>query len=286
MHDIGIEIRLSKNMKKLLKQNSNVTISAILSVVIGIVLLTVSVAICGYAEIPVVYIITVELFLGLLVVLGWYVPKWMTSDVDERRGITAKQKELNKWGYYSRDKDGPWIYSISKPVVLKAPELESEVFLSEWLIIKDGNIVINPGKSTIDDNNVKYRYGTTSYAWDGCTPKSNWWFVAILGTPDWIKQEYTIQTLKKNAECVNDVETMDVYWNTTAYASLVHDALYQYLHVIKSSKEQVDKLFYRLLIESNMPKWLAKCYLGFVKCLGGKNVVKQKNSNKRKLDNK
>ena len=42
------------------------------------------------------------------------------------------------------------------------------------------------------------------------------------------------------------------------HASLIHDALYQYLDNIPLSNVGVDRLFYHILLEAGMPKPLAK----------------------------
>jgi hypothetical protein len=48
------------------------------------------------------------------------------------------------------------------------------------------------------------------------------------------------------------------------HASLVHDALYQYLDNIPLSKNEVDQLFYQMLLEAGMPKIIAIGYHLFV----------------------
>lgn len=41
-----------------------------------------------------------------------------------------------------------------------------------------------------------------------------------------------------------------VFWQRSHHASLVHDALYQYLHTLPISKTAVDQLFYDMLCDS------------------------------------
>jgi hypothetical protein len=57
------------------------------------------------------------------------------------------------------------------------------------------------------------------------------------------------------------------------HASLVHDALYQYLDNIPLSKIEVDHLFYQMLLEAVMPGLLAKIYHFSVHKLGASDVL-------------
>lgn len=68
------------------------------------------------------------------------------------------------------------------------------------------------------------------YAWDGCTPK--WEFLDLVyGTPDGRLDFLTEKPI-------------------TYYASMFHDALYQYKEEIKISRITADYLFYKILRES------------------------------------
>ncbi|WP_119395721.1 hypothetical protein [Salinibius halmophilus] len=91
----------------------------------------------------------------------------------------------------------------------------SQPFDSKWLHISCEGVV------TVKAND-------TGYAWDGCSPKFSVLNLWVLGTPD---------------GHVN-YRTMKPY---TYYASMVHDALYQYLDSIPVSKYQVDRLFLQML---------------------------------------
>ena len=57
------------------------------------------------------------------------------------------------------------------------------------------------------------------------------------------------------------------------HASLIHDALYQYLDNIPLSKIEVNKLFYDMLIEAGMPRILARVYYFSVHKFGGSDVL-------------
>jgi hypothetical protein len=76
------------------------------------------------------------------------------------------------------------------------------------------------------------------YAWDGCTPKFAVWDVHI-GTPDGVPNAHT----KKPK---------------TYYASLLHDALYQFLDAeLPLSRAEVDRVFLRILQRDNFgPRWI------------------------------
>lgn len=87
-----------------------------------------------------------------------------------------------------------------------------------------------------------------SYAWDGCTPK-----ICILdilvGTPDGAVYSTTGQP-------------------KTYYASLVHDALYQFLpHGLPLTRAQCDECFLRLMERDRFA--LRYIYYGAVRVFGG-----------------
>lgn len=104
-----------------------------------------------------------------------------------------------------------------------------------WLEIKaDGKIIVkgsNPG----------------GYAWDGCSPK--WNFIdLIFGTPDGRFDSTTDKQI-------------------TYYASMIHDALYQYKAVIDVSRKEVDILFKLNLQKSTFLLW--RIYYCAVRIFGG-----------------
>jgi hypothetical protein len=115
-------------------------------------------------------------------------------------------------------------------------------FDSEWLRLDE-------------DGTVTIKANARGYAWDGCTPKISILGLFILGTPDGHI----------------DVETGK---SLTYYASLVHDAFYQYLEDIPVSKQEIDRQFYEMLKEQRFP--LAWLYYQAVLYLGGLGT-KQRN---------
>jgi hypothetical protein len=105
----------------------------------------------------------------------------------------------------------------------------------EWLeILDDGKIIVkgsNPG----------------GYAWDGCSPK--WNFIdLIVGTPDGRLDFNTDKQI-------------------TYYASMIHDALYQYKGDIRFSRKEVDQLFKLNLRRAGF--MLSGIYYFFVRLFGG-----------------
>ena len=87
------------------------------------------------------------------------------------------------------------------------------------------------------------------YAWDGCTPKICL-FDLLIGTPDGVIDSRTLQP-------------------KTYYASLVHDAMYQFLlNGLPFKRAQVDRCFVRLLEETGFRLrflyWFAVRLLGWL----------------------
>ena len=105
----------------------------------------------------------------------------------------------------------------------------------EWLVIEDD------GKIIVKGSNLQ------GYAWDGCSPKTN--FIDLIwGTPDG-KLDFTTER------------------QITYYASMIHDALYQYKGEIDVSRKEVDVIFRINLEESKF--LLSGIYYFFVRCFGG-----------------
>jgi hypothetical protein len=135
----------------------------------------------------------------------------------------------------------PWIFKIEEDFVYKSIHL-GKSFDSKWLRLdEDGTITI---KAT-----------SQGYAWDGCTPKISILGLFVLGTPD---GHINVETGKP----------------LTYYASLVHDAFYQYLEDVPVSKQAIDRQFYEMLKEQRFP--LARVYYTAVLYLGGLGI-KQRN---------
>lgn len=112
-------------------------------------------------------------------------------------------------------------------------------FVADWLEIST-------------DGLVKVKANATGYAWDGCTPKYSFFDIAIVGVPDGHI----------------DVRTMQPF---TYRASMVHDALYQYLDSVPVRKRDIDLLFLEMLGDFR----LRHLYYFAVKHLGGWGVVQR-----------
>lgn len=109
----------------------------------------------------------------------------------------------------------PYLYKITEDYLHQTDWKLEQPFLSRWLEIScDGWIRVKANES--------------GYAWDGCTPKFSLFNIAIVGIPDGHV----------------DYRTMQPY---TYHASLVHDALYQYLDSVPIPKREIDNLFLKML---------------------------------------
>jgi hypothetical protein len=153
------------------------------------------------------------------------------ADFRLRRGGIQLTKIEDHPDFKEYDKCQLWIYKLEHDYVYQS-ELEGYHFQSEWLaILPDGVIKIKKG-----------------YAWNGCSPKFSIFDLFILGTSDGI---IDIQTMKPKAY----------------YASLVHDALYQYYEWHDIPRDKIDKQFYKMLEKSKFK--LARLYYLFVRDFGG-----------------
>jgi hypothetical protein len=256
------------NINTTIKQQSTVTkidMSMKIALLIGVILLLF--LFWFYPN-----LIRLSLYLGCFVCLGLFLPRQAGWNIRERRAKKSKQAEQQKWGFASRDREGPWINYIDYPLVRQIPLADNTFFYSDWLVIETNKIIINPGSSEIDLTNKTVSYNIfqpNTYAWDGCTPKRLFYWVALIGTPDWWHGEHKIQTINKQGELVDK----KVFWQLCMHASLVHDALYQYLDNIPLSKTAVDQLFYDMLLEAGMPKLLARAYHLSVQKFGANDVL-------------
>ncbi|MGH8499272.1 MAG: DUF1353 domain-containing protein, partial [Methylococcales bacterium] len=212
------------------------------------------------------------LLAGSVLYVGFGLPRWVGWCERRKRALDAKKWEETKWGFHSRDREGPWLNYIDFSLRTTTPIATDKYFYSDWLIIHDGKIVVNPGptkgapdlKGTVDYDFIVRR----AYAWDGCTPKRWFFWLALFGTPDW-------------DEKIEEVETFDtafmpisksVFWQRAHHASLVHDALYQYLDRIPIAKQDVDQLFHDMLLDSGFHPWVAKIYHLAVRFFGAEDV--------------
>lgn len=112
-------------------------------------------------------------------------------------------------------------------------------FVAEWLEISTDGLV------TVKSNG-------TGYSWDGCTPKFSFFDITVVGIPDGHI----------------DVRTMKPF---TYRASMVHDALYQYLGSVPVSKRDIDLLFLDMLGDFR----LRHLYYFAVKYFGGREIVQK-----------
>ena len=88
----------------------------------------------------------------------------------------------------------------------------------------------------------------SGYAWDGCTPKFSL-FDVVIGTPDGVPNQVT----KKPK---------------AYYASLVHDALYQFLDLdLPLSRAQADRVFLEILTRDRFAP--RSIYYAAVRVFGG-----------------
>jgi hypothetical protein len=224
----------------------------------------------------------IAILTGIIIYLGFGLPRWIGRKTRNERALSAKLKERETWGFCSRDREGPWMNYIDYPLMKKTHYAEGKNFCSEWLIIHDGKIIINPGvaKVNLEGKTVEYDYSQRrAYAWDGCTPKRHFFWVALIGTPDWWQKKETILTISDSHKIVSK----GVFWQKTLYASLVHDALYQYLDSIPISKKNVDKLFYEMLCDSGVSRPLAKIYHLAVRFFGASDAEEDNPQENSKL---
>ncbi len=116
-------------------------------------------------------------------------------------------------------------------------------------------------------------------SWDGCSPKLWLYWFALIGTPDWAHQIEHITTLNEKGEIIPDKKI----WQQAHHASLVHDALYQYLGLHPITKHEADLLFYEMLLDSGMHAITAKIYHCAVIKGGGREIDKYHRPENTKL---
>jgi len=125
---------------------------------------------------------------------------------------------------------GPWIYKLEEDFTFETDYLGIE-FESTWLRIQaDGTFPVRAG-----------------YAWDGNSKMFNVLDLFIVGTPDGIVD---IRTMKPK----------------TWYASLAHDALYQYYGYHGLSLAEMDRVYLQFAREAGFA--LAGVYYACVRALG------------------
>lgn len=192
------------------------------------------------------------------VYLGVLLPRCIGRRERLRRVSEARHRSIERWGFCSRDRSGPWINYIDFPLVREDDVFKGRYFYSEWLVVHDGRIIINPGPAQVDltAGTVRYDFGCQrTYAWDGCSPKVPFYWIATFGTPDWWDHLEPVQCLQDGQQ-----KQRLMFWPVAHHASLVHDALYQFLNVAPVTKAEADRLFHRMLREAGMPRLVAWVY--------------------------
>lgn len=218
------------------------------------------------------------LLLGALpVYLGVLLPRCIGRRERLRRVAAARQRSIEQWGFCSRDRSGPWINYIDFPLVREDATFKGRFFYSEWLVVHDGRIIINPGPASVDLDAGTVSYDLScqrTYAWDGCSPKVPFYWIATLGTPDWWDHLEPVQYL-----CRGQQKQRLMFWPVAHHASLVHDALYQFLNVAPVTKAEADELFHRMLLEAGMPRLVAWVYRFAVIHGGAREMRRVRNPN-------
>lgn len=212
---------------------------------------------------------------GLLLYLGFGLPRWQGRKIALARAETAKKAEHSKWGIHSRDREGPWLNYINFTLLCFYEPCKQKYFYSEWLVIHDGMIIVNPGYSEVDRNKKTVRYDLESnrtYAWDGCTPKRWFFWFSLFGTPDGLLRLLQVFSVEKIGKNHYKSVRREVFWQQAHHASLVHDALYQYLDSIPLAKKQVDALFYTMLTECGFSRPMAFIYRMAVRFFGAGGI--------------
>ncbi len=115
-----------------------------------------------------------------------------------------------------------YIYKITQDFQHQTDWKLDQAFDSQWLHISTAGLV------TVKANE-------TGYAWDGCTPKFSVLNLFVVGTPDGHVDYRTGKPF-------------------TYYASLVHDALYQYFDSVPVPKVAIDLLFLQMMGDFRLRK--------------------------------
>lgn len=215
--------------------------------------------------------------IGLLVYLGVMLPLLIGRRARVHNARLAQQASIAKWGFASRDRAGPWLNYIDYPLVQRDPLFAGRYFYGEWLVIHDGLLLINPGQSAVDLARGEVRYAfdqPRTYAWDGCTPKISFFWLALFGTPDWWDTRTTLHVVEQGR-----LQHKPVLWPLAHHASLVHDALYQYLNVAPVRKAEADRLFQHMLREAGMAAPFAFVYYLAVRLGGARRMRGVHNGN-------
>jgi hypothetical protein len=140
---------------------------------------------------------------------------------------------------------GIYKFVINEDILYQHTGLHRQ-FENEWLHIEPN------GHITVKGSNKN------GYAWDGCSPKYNFFDLLLLGTPD---GRINVNTGK----------------STTYYASLLHDILYQFKDDIGIERKVADDLFLAYLGDFS-PRYL---YYYAVRLFGGWHLLFKKSNAKK-----
>ncbi len=112
---------------------------------------------------------------------------------------------------------------ISTKDVSRQTAILNKPFSSDWLEVEANGLITVKGSFE------------NGYAWDGCTPKFNF-LQFTFGTPD-------------------GMMIMETGKPITYFASMFHDAIYQYKKEVDISRKETDVLFKNLLKEAGFIWW-------------------------------
>lgn len=141
-------------------------------------------------------------------------------------------------GFRKCPKSGVWIFRLEADYSYQTGAA-AEFLESKWLRIEtSGLITVKAG-----------------YAWNGCSPKFSVLDLFVLGTPDGI---VNVGTMRPKAY----------------YASLVHDALYQYFSYHSFSRKEADLIFRSILRRDRF--LLGPVYYFFVRAFGWLGLLGRK----------
>lgn len=129
---------------------------------------------------------------------------------------------------------GNYKYVIREDVTYLATPIRVS-FENEWLRISESGDIVVKGTNGC------------GYAWDGCSPKVNFFDLVLLGTPDGRLNENTGRSV-------------------TYFDSLIHDVLYQFHREFEVDRKVVELLFLEYLGDFR----LRLLYYGAVRLFGKK----------------
>jgi len=223
--------------------------------------------------------VTIAILLALGIV-GIAVPWYHQRRITGRR---RRRRDSLKWGFTPKHRRGPWVAHVDEPVVVEHPWDDGSSsplkFYSDWLVIDRGYVIVSPGHVSVErapggQRVARYDFSRPrTYAWDGCTPKFLFYWLALVGTPDLWHTDVQYLTISTESDSI-DLEPRDVTWQAALYPSLVHDALCQYRKVAPVSGRQIDLLF-RDMMRQRTPSWIACLYYRMLRlrwrCCGDPN---------------